>query len=183
MHPRPDRQDKQRERPAAPGRVSLPSRPQRTPTMPASVLAASRERLAPAGAPAAPDLPERPEPAGPDAGRLREHLAAVRRRAEGAASWLETSSHYARLVNHDGVVPVTARFSADDLAFLAEAREEMLGLADLGMRLIELHQPLDTGEVSSDTSASVQRCRSCMWRWPCPTFRTLTEVLDGIRPG
>jgi hypothetical protein len=182
MHSRPDQQDR-RERPAAPSSVSLPARPQRAPAVPSGVLAASRERLAPADAVTAPDLPERPEPAEPAAGRLRERLEAVRQRAEGAASWLETSSHYARLVNRDGVVPVTARFSAHDLAFLAEAREEMLGFAELGMRLIELHQPLDAGGVSSDPAAPVQRCRSCMWRWPCPTFRTLAEVLDGTQLG
>ena len=184
MHSRPDQQDKQRERAAAAKRAALPSRPQRAAAVSASALAASRERLAPAGAVAARDLPERPEPAAePDAGRLREHLETVRHSAEGAACWLETSSHYARLVNRDGVVPVTARFSAHDLTFLAAARAEMLGFADLGLRLIELHQPLDAGEVSSATSAPVQRCRSCMWRWPCPTFRTLAEVLDGIQPG
>ncbi len=184
MHSRPDQQDKQRQRAAAPRRGPLPSRPQRAMAVSASALAASRERLAPAGTVAAQDPPDRPESAaGPDAGRLQEHLEAVRRSAEGATSWLETSSHYARLVNNDGVVPVTARFSARDLTFLAEARVEMLGFAELGLRLIELHQPLDAGGVSSDTSAPVQRCRSCMWRWPCPTFRTLAEVLDGIRPG
>jgi len=117
------------------------------------------------------------------AGRLREHLEAVRLHAQRASSWLETSSHYARLVNRDGVVPVTARFNAHDLAFLAEARAQLLGFAELGLRLIELHQPLDAGGVTSDPSAPILRCRSCMWRWPCPTFRTLAEVLDGIRPG
>jgi hypothetical protein len=114
---------------------------------------------------------------------VREHLETVRLHARGASSWLETSEHFARLVNRDGVVPVTARFSPHDLAFLAEAREEMLGFADLGLRLIELHQPLDDGGAASDQAAPVRRCRSCMWRWPCPTFRTLAEVLRGIRPG
>lgn len=124
--------------------------------------------------------PAQPEPG---AGELREHLETVRRHAQRASSWLETSSHYARLVNRDGVVPVTARFNAHDLAFLAEARAQMLGFAELGLRLIELHQPLDAGGVTSDPSAPILRCRSCMWRWPCPTFRTLAEVLDGNRPG
>ncbi len=164
-----------------PGRGPLPSRPQPAAAVPASALAANRERLAPAGAVAAQDRPPaRPEPAPPEAGRLREHLEAVRLNAEGAASWVQTSGQYARLLNRDGVVPVTARFSARDLAFLAEARTGMLGLAELGLRLIELHQPLDPAEVSS-AAAPVQRCRSCMWRWPCPTFRTLTEVLFSIR--
>ena len=125
------------------------------------------------------------DPAGPldpVTGQLREHLEAVRLHAQHASSWLETSSHFARLVNRDGVVPVTVRFSPHDLAFLAEAREEMLGFAELGLRLIELHQPLDAGEAASDPAAAALRCRSCMWRWPCPTFRTLAEVLHGIRP-
>jgi hypothetical protein len=124
--------------------------------------------------------PAQPEPG---AGDLREHLETVRLHAQRASSWLETSSHYARLVNRDGVVPVTARFNAHDLAFLAEARAQMLGFAELGLRLIELHQPLDAGGVTSDPSAPILRCRSCMWRWPCPTFRTLAEVLDANRPG
>ena len=122
------------------------------------------------------------ETAAPADRQLRDHLEAVRLHAQRAASWLETSGHYARLINRDGVVPVTARFSADDLAFLAEAREEMLGFAELGLRLLELHQPLDAGGVASDAAAPALRCRSCMWRWPCPTFRTIAEVLDGIRP-
>jgi hypothetical protein len=110
---------------------------------------------------------------------LRHYLEAVRQRAGGAASWLATSKHYSRLINRDGVVPVTARFSAADLAFLAGAREELLRFADLGLRLAELHQPLEASAVASDPDGQVQRCRSCMWRWPCPTFRTLDEVLAG----
>lgn len=126
-------------------------------------------------------------PAGHAPGRmstrhLRERLEQTRARAEGAASWLETSQHYERLINRDGVVPVTARFRVTDLAFLGGAKAEVLGLAELGLRLIELHQPLDADGVTSDPAAPVQRCRSCMWRWPCPTFRTLAEVIDGIGP-
>ena len=114
---------------------------------------------------------------------LRQHLEAVRVRAQAAASWVESSGHFARLLNRDGVVPVTARFTADDLAFLAKAREELLGFAELGLRLAELHQPLEANAISSDPDSQFQRCRSCMWRWPCPTFRILDEVLaDGPQP-
>jgi hypothetical protein len=205
MHPQKDQPDQQRERQVTPRHTPLHSRSQLTAPPPGSVLAASQERLAPARPAAAieptgPPDPERPDPGAadpgppdpgsadperpdPGAGRLREHLETVRLHAQRASSWLETSSHYARLVNRDGVVPVTARFNALDLAFLAEAREEMLGFADLGLRLIELHQPLDAGGPASGPSTAVLRCRSCMWRWPCPTFRTIGEVLDGIRPG
>jgi hypothetical protein len=129
-----------------------------------------------------------PEPAQPDqagderAELLRQYLEAMRVRAEGAASWLESSSHFTRLLNRDGVVPVTARFTADDLAFLASAREELLGFAELGLRLAELHQPLEASAITSDPAGQFQRCRSCMWRWPCPTFRILDEVLAGGPP-
>ena len=112
---------------------------------------------------------------------LRQYLETVRVRAEGAASWLQTSRHYEQLVNRDGVVPVKARMRAEDLAFLAGAREEVLRFADLGLRLAELHQPLEGSAITSDPPGQFQRCGSCMWRWPCPTFRILDEVLaDGL---
>ncbi len=111
--------------------------------------------------------------------RLWERLEAVRRRAQGAVSWLQASSHYGRLINRDGVVPVTARFTFDDLAFLGNARGELLSLAEAGQRLVELHQPLDGAGDQNDQ----ERCRSCMWRWPCPSFQILAEALDGTDPG
>jgi hypothetical protein len=124
--------------------------------------------------------PQHPEPElDGRAESLRQHLESVRRRAHAAASWLETSRHYAQLINRDGVVPVTARFSRDDLAFLARAREELLSFAELGLRLADLHQPLEADTIASDPPGQVQRCRSCMWRWPCPTFRILDELLAG----
>jgi hypothetical protein len=115
---------------------------------------------------------------------LRKHLDALRVRAANASSWLETSVHYARIVNRDGVVPVTARFTRDDIEFLGRAREEVLGFAELGLRLLELHAPLDAGGISTDPSSPILRCRSCMWRWPCPTFRMLTDAVSQLpRPG
>jgi len=122
-----------------------------------------------------PVLPEPPLDERAEA--LRQYLESVRVRAASAASWLETSRHYARLINHEGVVPVTARFRAEDLAFLAQARDELMGFAELGLRLAELHQPLEADAIASDPPGQIQRCRSCMWRWPCPTFRILDEAL------
>lgn len=111
---------------------------------------------------------------------LRKHLDALRVRAANASSWLETSVQYARIVNRDGVVPVTARFSRDDIEFLGRAREEVLGFAEFGLRLLELHAPLDAGGISTDPSSPILRCRSCMWRWPCPTFRMLTDTVSQL---
>ena len=112
-----------------------------------------------------------------DQAGLRDRLDELRARAAGAVSWLEPSEQYARLENAEGLVPVTARFDARDLAFLGRAREDLLSFAELGLRLADLHRPLDGGGTSSDPDNPVLRCRSCMWRWPCPTFRLLTEYL------
>ena len=95
-----------------------------------------------------------------------------------ASSWLESSRHYSRLINREGVVPVNARMTPGDLAFLAEAREQILQFTELAGRLIDLHQPLDAGGITTDPSSPIRRCRSCMWRWPCPTFSILAEVVD-----
>ena len=110
--------------------------------------------------------------------RIRADLDGLRARAESASSWLESSRHYSRLINRQGVVPVSARMNAGDLAFLAEAREQMLQFTELAGRLIDLHQPLDAGGITTDPSSPIRRCRSCMWRWPCPTFSILAEVVD-----
>jgi hypothetical protein len=109
--------------------------------------------------------------------QIREEMGGLSDRALAASSWLQSSRHYGQLVNRDGVVPVTARMSASDLTFLAEAREQMLRFSELTVRLIDLHQPLDAGGISTDPASPVRRCRSCMWRWPCPTFSILAEVV------
>jgi hypothetical protein len=115
---------------------------------------------------------------------LREYLEDLRLRAQGAASWLKSSSHYLPLLNREGFVPVTAKFTAEDLAFLANAREELLRFTELGLRLAELHQPQEVSTITSDAAGRFHRCGSCMWRWPCPTFRILDEVLPGgLLPG
>jgi hypothetical protein len=110
--------------------------------------------------------------------RIRADMEGLRSRAEAASSWLESSRHYSRLINRQGVVPVSARMTPGDLAFLAEAREQVLQFAELADRLIDLHQPLDAGGITTDPSSPIRRCRSCMWRWPCPTFSILAEVVD-----
>jgi hypothetical protein len=122
-----------------------------------------------------------PHDAVPDghAETARQYLEELRLRAQGAASWLKSSGHYAQLLNREGFVPVTARFTAEDLAFLANAREDLLKFAELGLRLAQLHQPQEASAITSEPAGQFHRCGSCMWRWPCPTFRILDEVLSG----
>jgi hypothetical protein len=110
--------------------------------------------------------------------RIRDEMAERAARATAASSWLRSSRHYSRLINRDGIVPLTARMTVGDLAFLAEAREQVLQFTELTVRLIDLHQPLDAGGITTDPSSPIRRCRSCMWRWPCPTYSILAEVVD-----
>jgi hypothetical protein len=110
-------------------------------------------------------------------------MEGLRSRAQAASSWLESSRHYSRLINREGVVPLSARMAPGDLAFLAEAREQILQFTELAGRLIDLHQPLDAGGITTDPSSPIRRCRSCMWRWPCPTFSILAEVVDRAPSG
>jgi hypothetical protein len=110
--------------------------------------------------------------------RICAEMEGLRSRAEMASSWLQSSRHYSRLINREGVVPVNARMTPGDLTFLAEAREQIVQFTELTGRLIDLHQPLDAGGITTDPSSPIRRCRSCMWRWPCPTFSILAEVVD-----
>ena len=109
---------------------------------------------------------------------LRERLEAVRLRSEKSNSWRASTQFLSRLVNREGFVPVRTKLSREDLAFLAGARDDMIALADLGIRLLELHQPRDAGGISSDPDNPIRRCRACMWRWPCPTYRAIEEAID-----
>jgi hypothetical protein len=113
-----------------------------------------------------------------DCALMRGRLEALRDRAAGAASWLETADHFSKLLNGDGVVRVTARFSRHDIEFLAKARAEVLAFAELGLCLLDLHRPVDAGGISSDPANPVRRCGSCMRLWPCPTLRAFAEVFS-----
>jgi len=107
--------------------------------------------------------------------RLRERLEAIRTRSEKSTSWHSAGRYLSRLVNREGYVPVNTRISREDLEFLTGARDEVIALTDLALRLLELHQPRDAGGISSDPTHLSRRCRACMWRWPCPTFRIIDE--------
>ncbi|MEU8344454.1 hypothetical protein SAMN05443665_103642 [Actinomadura meyerae] len=122
---------------------------------------------------------ERVQPkADPRETRLRERLEAIRTRSAKSSSWRTSTQLLSRLVNRNGFVPVRTRLSREDLAFLAGAREEVIAFADLGVRLLDLHRPQEAGGITSDPDRPIRRCRACMSRWPCPTFRTIAETLE-----
>ena len=109
---------------------------------------------------------------------LRERLEAIQARAEKSSPWRGVTQYFSRLINREGFVPIQTKLSREDLAFLAGARDDAIAFAQLGLRLLELHQPRDAGGISSDPESPIRRCRACMWRWPCPTFRALEDALD-----
>ena len=109
--------------------------------------------------------------------KLRSYLEEVRRRAYGASAWLDARDRQeARHAGSAGLTPAGA--DADERELLRLARDDLAGFADLGLRLLELHQPMDLGAGTGDPSSSVPRCLTCMWRWPCPTFLTLAEIAE-----
>jgi len=115
------------------------------------------------------------EPEDPQRQGLRERLETILITTEKATSWHKEAGHLRGLVNHEGYVPIRARLAVEDLEFLSGARTELLRFAELGLRLLDLHQPRDAGGITSDAAHPILRCRSCMWRWPCPTFRAMSE--------
>jgi hypothetical protein len=110
--------------------------------------------------------------------RLRDRLESIRVRSEKSTSWRSPAQYLGRLINREGFVPIRTRISQEDLSFLTNAREDMIAFAELGLRLLELHQPRDSGGISSDPGNPIRRCRACMWRWPCPTFRAIDGAVD-----
>jgi hypothetical protein len=110
--------------------------------------------------------------------RLRERLESIRVRSEKSTSWHSPALYLGRLINREGFVPVRARITQEDLAFFSTAREDLIAFAELGLRLLELHQPRDSGGISSDPNNPIRRCHACMWRWPCPTFRAIGDTVD-----
>jgi putative ABC transport system ATP-binding protein len=51
---------------------------------------------------------------------------------------------------------------------------DLYGFAELGLRLLELHQRAERSALTEDL------CVHCGWRWPCPTFLTLLQLLDDV---
>ncbi|MCW2876954.1 MAG: hypothetical protein JWQ95_1054 [Sphaerisporangium sp.] len=111
---------------------------------------------------------------------MRERLEGILARTERARAWGDAALPLRPLINRDGYVPIKTRLSVDDLDLLVGARKELLCFSELGLRLLDLHQPRDAGGITSDAAHPILRCRSCMWRWPCPTFRAMSEALEAL---
>lgn len=113
----------------------------------------------------------------PDPVRLLERFEEIRCRVQKAATWRSATYYMGRLLNRDGYVPISTRLSRDDLVFLAHARDDVLAFVNLGQRLVELHQPRKVPGLTSDPARPMLRCRTCTLHWPCPTYRTVDEIL------
>ncbi|MFC4530999.1 hypothetical protein [Sphaerisporangium dianthi] len=111
---------------------------------------------------------------------MRERLEGILARTDRARAWGAAALPLQSLLNRDGYVPIKTRLTVDDLDLLMAAREELICFAGLGLRLLDLHQPRDAGGITSDAAHPILRCRSCMWRWPCPTFRAMSEALESL---
>ncbi len=111
---------------------------------------------------------------------MRERLEGILARTDRARAWGDAALPFQSLINRDGYVPIKTRLHVDDLDMLVGARAELLCFSELGLRLLDLHQPRDAGGITSDAAHPILRCRSCMWRWPCPTFRAMSEALDAL---
>ncbi|SET78787.1 hypothetical protein [Nonomuraea wenchangensis] len=121
------------------------------------------------------------KPEDPQREGLRDRLESILLRTEKANSWHDEAARLRGLLNHEGYVPIRTRLVREDLEFLAGARTDLLRLSELGLRLLDLHQPRDAGGITSDAAHPILRCRSCMWRWPCPTFRAMVESFGSHR--
>ncbi len=111
---------------------------------------------------------------------MRRRLEGILARTDRARAWGDAALPLQSLINRDGFVPIKTRLSVDDLEMLVGVRKELLCFSELGLRLLDLHQPRDAGGITSDAAHPILRCRSCMWRWPCPTFRAMSEALDAL---
>jgi putative ABC transport system ATP-binding protein len=136
----------------------------------------------PAARPARAEHERQPSPALPPlrqrGAMLRDYLEGVRRRGRGAAR--SDVGQRAGLARPAGP-PRAGGASPDEQELIRMAREDLAGFADLGLRLLELHQRMDLApgpDSPNNAPDIVPRCLSCMWRWPCPTFLTLAEILD-----
>src|SRR3954453_926643 len=78
-------------------------------------------------------------PDDPDRLWVRERLETLRARSQKSTSWRSLTHYLARLMNREGVVPVRARLTREDITFLASARDDMAAFCEMALRLLDLH--------------------------------------------
>lgn len=71
--------------------------------------------------------------------------------------------------------PPGALSRINDVAFYANARNEVCTLAGVCVELLRLHAPEGGG--GHGARRREHRCRGCRLAWPCPTFGELCRLL------
>ncbi|CAM4375276.1 hypothetical protein GCM10009799_40110 [Nocardiopsis rhodophaea] len=104
--------------------------------------------------------------------RLRLYIEGVRERAVKAVPWGPDTVGIPRQASESALLRI------NDVAFYANARQEVTRFAELCLSLLQLHHPRDGGGLSSGAAPPTQRCNCCMLRWPCPTLRDMVRLLD-----
>ncbi|MFC3999449.1 hypothetical protein ACFOVU_26290 [Nocardiopsis sediminis] len=103
--------------------------------------------------------------------RLRLYVEGIRDRADKAVPWAPDTVGIPPQAGENALLRI------NDVAFYANARDEVTALADFCLSLLDLHHPRDCGGVSSAEAPAALRCHSCMLRWPCPSVRELARLL------
>lgn len=103
--------------------------------------------------------------------RLKLCIESIRDRSAQAVPWGPETVGIPPRAAQNALVQISS------VAFYANAREEVAAFAEVCLNLLELHRPREAGALDG-AGATVHRCRSCMLRWPCPTFRGLSRLLD-----
>ncbi|MFD6952501.1 hypothetical protein A6A08_11960 [Nocardiopsis sp. TSRI0078] len=96
--------------------------------------------------------------------RLLQCVLCIRERSTRAAPWEPDT------VGIPAARSPSALARINDVAFYANAREEVSSLADVCVDLLHLHAP-DAGEHGEC------RCRGCLLTWPCPTFARIRRLI------
>ncbi|MDA8371737.1 MAG: hypothetical protein M0026_17985 [Nocardiopsaceae bacterium] len=99
--------------------------------------------------------------------RLRLHVEGVRERAAKAVPWGPDTV---------GIPPQEAEnalLRINDVAFYANARDEVIAFADLCLHLLDMHRPHNS---DGPADSRVAKCRCCMLSWPCPTIREMARL-------
>ncbi|MEV2277507.1 hypothetical protein AB0I72_18170 [Nocardiopsis sp. NPDC049922] len=98
--------------------------------------------------------------------RLLRCVQGIRERSARAVPWEPDTVGLPRAGDSDSAL---ARIN--DVAFYANARDEVAALAGVCVDLLFLHRPDEDGDPEG------RRCLGCELPWPCLTFGELTRLL------